>query len=53
MNAVFGLDINEIRNYTDKIEAVTPAQVNQMIVELLHPDRMVIVTAGPPTSTVK
>ncbi len=53
MNAVFSLDINEIRDYTDKIEAVTPAQVNQVIAELLHPDRMVIVTAGPPTSTVK
>ncbi|WP_421656298.1 M16 family metallopeptidase [Leptothermofonsia sp. ETS-13] len=53
MNAVFGLDINEIRNYTDKIEAVTPAQVNQVIAELLHPDRIVIVTAGPPSSTIK
>lgn len=50
MNAVYGLNINEIREYDAKIAAVTPAQVNQIIAEFLHPDRMVIVTAGPPVS---
>jgi zinc protease len=51
MNAVYGLDANEIREYTEKISAVTLAQVNAAITEFLHPDRMVIVTAGPPTTT--
>ncbi len=51
MNAVYGLSINEIREYTDKINAVTPAKVNQTIQELLRPDRVVVVTAGPGNST--
>lgn len=51
MNAVYGLGVNELRQYTDKISAVTPAQVQQAITELLHPDRMVIVTAGPPMAS--
>jgi zinc protease len=51
MNDVYGLDINEIRQYPSKINAVTLAQVNQAVKELLHPDRMVIVTAGPPVDS--
>lgn len=50
MNLVYGLDLNEIQQFDDKIEAVTPAQVNQVIQELLHPDRVVVVTAGPETA---
>lgn len=50
MNLVYGLDLNEIQQFDDKIEAVTPAQVNQVIRELLHPDRVVVVTAGPETA---
>lgn len=51
MNAVYGLSLEEIRQYTAKIQAVTPEQVSQTIQQLLHPDNLVIVTAGPPTST--
>jgi zinc protease len=47
MNFVYGLGINEIREYTAKISAVNLAQVNQTIQSLLHPDRVVVVTAGP------
>lgn len=47
-NAVYGLSLDEIRQYVNKIQAVTPEQVNQTIQELLHPDNLVIVTAGPP-----
>ena len=47
-NNVLGLDTEEIRSYTDKIQAVTPAQVNQAARELLHPGKIVVVTAGPP-----
>jgi len=49
-NAVYGLGLDEIRQYVSKIQAVTPEQVNQAIKELLHPDNLVIVTAGPPVA---
>ncbi len=51
MNAAYGLSLSEIREYAGKIQAVTPVQVNQVIQELLHPNKLVIVTAGPPTAT--
>jgi zinc protease len=47
MDAVYGLGINEIREYTNKISAVTLKQVNQAIQSLLYADRVVVVTAGP------
>jgi len=47
-NHVLGLSTEEIRSYTEKIQAVTPDQVNQAARELLHPDKIVVVTAGPP-----
>ncbi|MCJ8278925.1 MAG: insulinase family protein, partial [Rivularia sp. ALOHA_DT_140] len=47
-NHVLGLDAEELRSYTEKIQAVTPAQVNKAARELLHPDKIVVVTAGPP-----
>lgn len=50
LNAVYGLSIHEIRDFDNKIAAITPAQVNQVIQELLHPDQVVVVTAGPPVA---
>ncbi len=50
-NAVYGLPLSAIRTYTDTINAITPAQVNALIQEVLHPDRLIIVTAGPNAST--
>ncbi|MEM6752021.1 MAG: insulinase family protein, partial [Cyanobacteria bacterium P01_C01_bin.38] len=47
-NNALGLDTEELRSYTDKIQAVTSEQVNQAARELLHPDKIVVVTAGPP-----
>ncbi|NJM18694.1 MAG: insulinase family protein [Richelia sp. RM2_1_2] len=47
-NQVLGLDTEELRSYTDKIQAVTPVQVNQAARELLHPYKIVVITAGPP-----
>ncbi|MDY6902286.1 MAG: pitrilysin family protein, partial [Cyanobacteriota bacterium] len=47
-NNVLGLGTEEIRSYTDKIQTVTLDQVNQAARELLHPDKIVVVTAGPP-----
>ncbi len=53
MNEVYGLDKVELRQFSDKIQAVTLNQVNQSIKELLYPDRLVIVTAGPGVSAAK
>lgn len=47
MNAVYGLGRDEIRQFPAQIEAVTLEQVNQVIRDLIHPDNLVIVTAGP------
>jgi zinc protease len=47
MNEVYGLDAVELRSFTQKIQQVTLTQVNQAARELLHPDQIVVVTAGP------
>ncbi|BCL34022.1 M16 family metallopeptidase [Nostoc sp. MS1] len=47
MNHVYGLDKSELHSYTEKIEQVTLAEVNQAARELLHPDQVVVVTVGP------
>jgi zinc protease len=47
-NAIYGLNPNEISEFPKKIQAVTLAQVNQVAKELIQPDRLVVVTAGPP-----
>lgn len=47
MNEVYGLDREELRSFPEKIQAVTLAQVNQAAHELLYPDKIVVVTAGP------
>ncbi|MBG1260064.1 M16 family metallopeptidase [Nostoc commune] len=47
MNEVYGLDKKELHSFTDKIQKVTLTQVNQAARELLHPDKIVVVTAGP------
>ncbi len=47
MNQAYGLNVEEIRQFSVKLAAVTPAQVNQTIQELIRPEQVVIVTAGP------
>ncbi|MEH2416592.1 M16 family metallopeptidase [Nostoc sp.] len=47
MNEVYELDKVELHSFTDKIQKVTLDQVNQAARELLHPDQIVVVTAGP------
>ncbi|MCC5628661.1 insulinase family protein [Nostoc sphaeroides CHAB 2801] len=47
MNEVYGLDKGELHCFTDKIQKVSLTQVNQAARELLHPDQIVVVTAGP------
>jgi zinc protease len=46
-NAVYGLDEDEIQQFPERIEAVTAAQVQAVIEELIRPERLVIITAGP------
>ncbi len=49
-NEVYGLGPSEIREFLNQIKAVTVDQVNQSAKELLHPDNLVVVTAGPSVS---
>lgn len=46
-NAVYGLSLQELREFPQRIEQVTLAQVKQAIQELIQPENLVIVTAGP------
>ena len=48
MNEVYGLNQIELRSFISKIKRVNLSQVNQAARELLHPDKIVVVTAGPP-----
>jgi zinc protease len=47
LNEVYGLDEEELRQFPQKIQAVTLAEVNEAAKELLQPDNLVVVTAGP------
>ncbi|WP_392535182.1 M16 family metallopeptidase [Nostoc sp. C117] len=47
MNEVYGLDKVELHSFTEKIHKVSLEEVNQAARELIHPDQIVIVTAGP------
>lgn len=53
MNEVYGLNKEELHSFTEKIHKVTLTQVNQAARELLHPDKIVVVTAGPPVLAEK
>jgi zinc protease len=46
-NEVYGLAKTEIRDFVKQVESVNVEQVNQAAKELLHPDKLVVVTAGP------
>jgi zinc protease len=47
MNQVHGLEVTELHSFTEKIKKVTLAEVNQAARELLNPNKIVVVTAGP------
>ncbi len=49
MNQVYGFQPKELQNFTKKIQAVNLKQVNQAARELMHPDKIIVVTAGPAT----
>jgi zinc protease len=46
-NAVLGLSRSEIRDFPQRIEAVIMAQMQQAIQDLIKPENLIIVTAGP------
>lgn len=50
MNTVYGLNPEELRTFTQKIQSVNLQQVNQAAKELLLPDNLAVVTAGPSIS---
>lgn len=46
-NQIYGLSPEEIRQFPLQIQAVTPAQVQQAIQDLIRPEHLIIVTVGP------
>ncbi|WP_392533326.1 M16 family metallopeptidase [Nostoc sp. C117] len=52
-NATFGLSRTEIREFPEQIQAVTMAQMQQVIQDLIKPENLVIVTAGPGDTVTK
>nr|WP_155706686.1 pitrilysin family protein [Gloeocapsopsis dulcis] len=51
INAVNELSAEELRAFSQKLQSVTLSQVNQAAKELLQPNNIVVVTAGPGRST--
>ncbi|WP_413172826.1 M16 family metallopeptidase [Anabaena azotica] len=47
MNEVYELDPMELRAFAEKLQKVTKKEVNQVARQLLDPDKLVVVTAGP------
>ncbi len=50
MNEVYELNQIELHFFTQKIQQVTLEEVNQAARELIHPDKIVVATAGPGAS---
>ena len=53
LNAVFyGLNLNELQTYRERVDAVTVDDVQRVAREYLHPDRLTIVLVGDASSFV-
>jgi hypothetical protein len=50
---LLGLPITSLQQYTEKVAAVTPAEVQRVARQYLHPDRAVIVVVGDATQVLK
>ncbi len=47
LNAVFyGLDLNELQTYRERVNAITPEDIQRVTRQYLHPDRLAIVLVG-------
>ena len=54
LNAVFfGLDLKELQTFRDRVNAVTPDDIQRVSRVYLHPDRLTIVLVGDAASFVK
>ena len=54
LNAVFyGLDLDELQNYRERINAITPDDIQRVAKQYLHPDRLSIVLVGDATIFAK
>jgi zinc protease len=46
-NEVYGLDLDELRGFPERLAAVTMADIDAAIAQLVDPDNMLVVTVGP------
>ena len=47
LNAVFyGLDLSDLETYRERVNAVTPEDIQRVAQQYLHPDRLSIVLVG-------
>jgi zinc protease len=54
LNAVFfGLDLKELQTYRDRVNAITPEDVQRVARLYLHPDKLTIVLVGDASTFVK
>ena len=44
--ALYGIDLGEVKTYTDKVEAVTPGQVQAFAADMLKPDDASLIVVG-------
>ena len=44
--ALYGIDLDEVKTYTDKVQAVTPAQVQAFAQDVLKPDGASLIVVG-------
>ncbi len=44
--ALYGIDLDEVKTYTDKVEAVTPAEVQAFAADELKPDDASLIVVG-------
>jgi zinc protease len=54
LNAVFyGLDLNQLQTYRERVSAITPDDIQRVARNYIHPDRLTIVLVGDASAFVK
>ncbi len=54
LNAVFyGLDLNDLQTYRERVNAITPDDIQRVARQYLHPDRLSIVLVGDASAFAK
>ena len=49
----FGLDLNDLQTYRERVNAVTPDDMQRVARQYLHPDRLSIVLVGDASAFAK